>query len=120
MSLTQFAIRFFNRNSFALAEIQQPAHAPGFGHPRFDGTLAERFPRVGDDEIEIDVDDPAEAAAGFASAQGTVKRKDIRRRIAISDIAVRTMEEVAERLATPFFLRQEEIEFALAVMESLL
>ena len=90
---------FLRRDFFALAEIEQAAHAAGAVDPRLDGAVAERFARVGNHQIEIDIDDPAKTAAGFAGAEGAVEGKQIRHRIAVRNIAVRAMQMIAERLA---------------------
>ena len=116
----QFAPGFFGRNLFALAEIEQAARPARSIEPRLDGAVAQRFAGVGNHQIEIDVDNPAEAAAGFAGAERTIERKEIRHRIAIRDLAMRAMQMIAERLAAPIFLRQKEIQAALAVMKRLL
>jgi len=88
--------------------------------PGLDGAVAQRFARVRKHEIEIDIDNPAKAAAGLTGAQRAIERKEIRHRIAIGDFTMRTMQVVAERLAAPIFLRQEEVQAPLAVMKRLL
>ena len=60
---------------------------------------AEGFARIGNHQIEIDVDDPAETSASFAGSEWAIKGKNIRRRIAVRNIAVRAMQMIAERLA---------------------
>src|SRR5690349_16525574 len=116
----QFAPGLFGRNLFALAKIQQASGPALSMRPGLDGAVVQRFARVRKDQIEIDIDNPAEAAAGLTGAQRTIKRKEIRHRIAIGDFTMSTMQVIAERLAAPIFLRQEEVQAALAVMKRLL
>src|SRR5207247_11186620 len=97
----ELAERFFGRNPLALAKFHQSARPPGLRNPGLDGALAEGFARVGDHEIQIDVDHPAETATGFARPQGAVEREEIGRGIAVSNIAVRTVPVIAERLPQP-------------------
>src|SRR3990172_1442744 len=75
--LRQFAVGFVRRNFLALAEIEQAARAPGPMDPRLNGAFAQGLAGVGNHQIEIDVDHPAEAAAGLAGAERTVERKEI-------------------------------------------
>ncbi len=87
------------RNSFPSAKRHEIAlaFAIGGGCPGFHGALPERFPRIRDDEIEIDPDGAAESLAGLACPQGIVEGKEIRRRIGIVDIASWAVEVLAER-----------------------
>src|ERR1051325_2528423 len=88
--------------------------------PWLDGAVAQRFAGVRQHQIEIDVDYSAEAAAGLAGTERTIERKEIRHRVAIGDFTVRAMQMIAEWLTAPIFLRQEEIQPALAIMKRLL
>ena len=115
----QLAPGFFGRDFFALAEVEQAAHPPSSVDPWLDRAVAQRFAGIGNHQIEIDVDHPAETPAGFACTEGAVERKEIRHGVAVGDIAVRTMQMIAEGLAAPFLLRQKQIQAALAVMERL-
>ncbi len=103
----QLAPGLFRRDFFALAEIEQAARAPRPIEPRLDRAIAEGLAGVRDHQIEIDVDHPAEAAAGFAGAERAIERKQIRHRIAVRDLAVRAMQMIAERFPAPLLLRQK-------------
>jgi hypothetical protein len=67
LPIGQFAERFLGGDPFALAEFHQPSHSAGFGYPRFDGAFAQRFARVRNDKIQIDIDHATETATGLAS-----------------------------------------------------
>src|SRR5262249_5333379 len=99
--VAELAVRLFRGNALALAEIHQPGHAPLLAAPRRDRAVGERPRRVGNDEVEIDVDDAAEAAAGFARAERAVKRKQVGRRIAVAQIAMSAVKVAAEGLDAP-------------------
>ena len=115
----ELAERFLGRNPLALAKFHQSARPPGLRNPGLDGALAEGFARVGDHEIQVDVDHSAETATGFARPQGAVEREEIGRRIAVSNIAMRTVQMVAERFPTPVFLGQKKIESSFPVVKGL-
>src|ERR1041384_2746191 len=88
--------------------------------PWLDGAVTQRFAGVRQHQIEIDVDYSAEAAAGLACTERTIERKEIRHRVAISDFTMGAMQMIAEWLTAPTFLRQEQIQAALAIMKRLL
>src|SRR5207247_1119407 len=88
----ELAERFLGRNPLALAKFHQSARPPGLRNPGLDGALAEGFARVGDHEIQVDVDHPAETATGFARPYGAVEREEIGRRIAVSNIEMRILQ----------------------------
>src|SRR5688500_7300808 len=54
----QLAPGLFRRYLLALAKIQQTAGAASPVDPRFDGTVAERFSRIGDHQLHSDADHP--------------------------------------------------------------
>ena len=82
------------------AEARQRVALPlrRLGVPRLDRPLRQRLARVGDGEVEIDVDDATEAAAGLAGAERAVEGEQIRRRIAQGDTTARAFELLAEGL----------------------
>ena len=115
----EITVRFFDRDAFALTKVQQTTQAPGFAIPWFDGAVAERFFRIRNHQIEIDIDDPPETSTGFAGSQRAVEGKKVRYRFRIRKIAMRAMQMVAERLAAPILGGQKQIQFSLAVMKGL-
>ena len=60
--------------------------------PRPHDAAAQRFRLVGHDEAEVDADDPAEAAATFAGAERRIEREQARRRLAVVDVAIGTVQ----------------------------
>ena len=118
--LGEFPEWFPRRDPFAIAEVDQSAHSSRPIDPGFDGAVAQRLAGIRNHQIHVDVDDPAEPAAGLASAQGAVKRKEIGRGIAIRDVAVRAMEMVTEGFPSPILLRHEKIQSSLAIVKGLL
>src|SRR5262249_36264189 len=67
--------------------------------PGSHGTAAQSFGFVGHYQPEIDTDDAAEPAAGFACAERRIERKKTRRRFRVVNIAVRA---VQIRRKTPY------------------
>src|SRR5439155_183453 len=63
--------RHVGRDAATATELDELAALPGGGlrRPRFDGAGGERAPGVGDDEVEVQVDDAPEAAARLARAE---------------------------------------------------
>src|SRR5262245_21027974 len=106
LHVAQFAPGLFRRDFFAFAIIEQAFGAALAMNPRADGALAERFTGIGNDQIEIDINDPAKTAAGFTGAERTIEGKQIGHGITVGNIAVRAAQMVAERFATPAMIRQ--------------
>src|SRR5262249_60315307 len=77
------APRHVERNTAAATELGERVPFPGrrLGRPGLDGALEDRPPRIGDDQVEVEIDDPAEAAAGLAGAEGTIEGEEVGNRI---------------------------------------
>ena len=88
--------------------------------PRLDGAVGERLARIGDDEVEVDVDDAPEAAAGLAGAERAVEGEQVRRRLAVGDVAARALEALAVRLARGVLVGEDQRQPSLAEAERLL
>ena len=81
------------------AEIEQVLELrPCDARPGLDGAVADRFARVGNDEIHVHVDDAPEAAAVRAGACRRVEGKRVRRRLPVGDIAGWALEGRTESL----------------------
>src|SRR4030095_14316237 len=89
------------RDAAALAEFHELAALPfgGLGRPGAHGVLGERLPRVGDDEVLVERDHAAEAAACVAGAERAVEREEVRDRVAHREAAARALERGREELA---------------------
>ena len=64
--------------------------------PGFDGAVRQGASRIGNDEIQVDVDDTSEAAAGVAGPDGAVEGKQIGKRGGIIDVASGAGQTIAE------------------------
>jgi hypothetical protein len=69
----------------------------GFG-PGLDRTLLKRLGFVGNDQIEVELDDIAEAMAGGARAERVVEREQPRLRIFVRDAARPALESLGEQV----------------------
>ncbi len=68
------------------------ADAVALALPGAHRSVGEGHALVGDDEVIVYADDPAESAAGFAGAHRRVEREGVRRRLAVMNIAARAVE----------------------------
>jgi hypothetical protein len=64
--------------------------------PRLDGALADRLGGIGHHEIEVELDDVAEAVARGARAERIVEREEARLRILVGDVAGAALEALRE------------------------
>ena len=67
--------------------------------PRLDRALVDRLRRIGHHEIEVQLDDVAEAVAGRAGAERVVEREQARLRILVGDVAGAALEALGELVA---------------------
>ena len=74
------------------------SQAVALRRPRLDRAVGERASRVGDDEVEVEVDDAPEAAAGLAGAERAVEREEVRDRVAHREAAGGALERRREAL----------------------
>ena len=64
--------------------------------PGFDHALSQSFGAVGQREVVIDADDPAESAAGGTGAERVIETEQRRGRLAVFNVAPSAMETVTE------------------------
>src|SRR5262249_54442076 len=81
-----------------LAELEQLAALParGLRRPRLHRALGDRAAGVGDDEVEVEVDDAAEAATSVARAERAVEREEVGHGLADDEAARRAVERGGE------------------------
>src|SRR5262249_49009056 len=86
--------RDVRRDAPALAELEQLAALPGgrLGGPGLDRETGDGAARIGDDQVEVEIDDATEAPAALACPERAVEGEQIRGRIAHGIAALRAGE----------------------------
>src|SRR5438094_700352 len=110
------------RDAAAPAELEQLAPLPAGrpGRPRLDGALGEGAARVGDDQIQVEVDHAPEAATRLARPERAVEGEEVRHRVAHREAARRALERAREALDAVARVREPDGGAAAAVAERLL
>ena len=73
--------------------------------PRLNRALRDRFGWIGHDQVEVELDDVAEPVTGLARAEGVVEREQPRLRRLVGEVAVLTLEPLAEHVRLRIRLR---------------
>ena len=92
---------------------------PGRRHDGLDGAVAQRLARIGNHQPQVDADHPAEAAAGFAGAEGRVEAEQRRLRVGITLVAFRAVQAggIAPQLGLADIIQLVDVEPAAAALE---
>ena len=118
----QLGERAVQRDAPALAELLQLPQLParGPGGPGLDDALGDGLGRVRDHQVEVEVDDAAEAVAALAGSQRAVEGEEVGLGLGVGKVAGGAVQAVAEAFTAPAVLHVVQVQPPLAELEGLL